>query len=231
MLPESMSMALVAPRTRTSTFARAWPTVPAAWLFASRKWASPSFGYATLQILELLSYFTDFLMNAGATTLAGFQFLSGVEEVIGREKWALNSGTDEIAVCCGNARVQTVAKLVLILCCPCAADGRDVQSRRHIPLALAWSLSIHKSQGMTLDCLEVSLSRVFAQYEEGEPRGPPTSVSSLTLGGHADLHCCGCVVGKRMSLSRGLGPPGACACWTLTATRSAPTTLSVASIR
>jgi len=38
-------------------------------------------------------------MNAGTTTLADFQFLSGVEELIGREKWALKSGTDEIAVC------------------------------------------------------------------------------------------------------------------------------------
>uniref|UniRef100_A0A2K6PBZ3 ATP-dependent DNA helicase PIF1 n=1 Tax=Rhinopithecus roxellana TaxID=61622 RepID=A0A2K6PBZ3_RHIRO len=60
------------------------------------------------------------------------RFLCGVTEIIRADRWTVQ------------------------------ATRNQLLSRQQLPLQLAWAMSIHKSQGMTLDCVEISLGRVFA---------------------------------------------------------------------
>ncbi|XP_072724448.1 ATP-dependent DNA helicase PIF1 [Ciconia boyciana] len=81
------------------------------------------------------------LVNGARGVVVGFEseqrglpkvrFLCGVTQVIKMEKWVFK----------GPSGVHL--------------------SRQQLPLKLAWAISIHKSQGMSLDCVEISLSRVF----------------------------------------------------------------------
>ncbi|KAL4856085.1 ATP-dependent DNA helicase PIF1 [Chlorella vulgaris] len=59
------------------------------------------------------------------------RFASGRVVTVGRERWTIASG------------------------------GRMAGQRVQLPLDLAWAMSVHKSQGMTLDRVEVSLERAF----------------------------------------------------------------------
>lgn len=71
------------------------------------------------------------LRFAPTTSFPVVRFTTGAEVVITPETWSVSSG------------------------------GRVVASREQLPLDLAWALSIHKSQGMTLDRARIHLSNVF----------------------------------------------------------------------
>jgi ATP-dependent DNA helicase PIF1 len=40
-------------------------------------------------------------------------------------------------------------------------DGKVVARRTQVPLVLAWAFTVHKAQGMTLDYVDVDLTRAF----------------------------------------------------------------------
>eukprot|EP01138_Halocafeteria_seosinensis_P013230 gb/GECG01013512.1/.p1 GENE.gb/GECG01013512.1/~~gb/GECG01013512.1/.p1 ORF type:complete len:499 (+),score=33.81 gb/GECG01013512.1/:1-1497(+) len=79
------------------------------------------------------------------------QFINGVRTTIRKEKWDIVSG------------------------------GKVVAMRDQIPLDLAWALSVHKSQGMTLDAVEIGLNNAFEHGQAYVALSRAKSLDSISL--------------------------------------------------
>ena len=66
---------------------------------------------------------------------------------------------------------------------------KTVAMRRQIPLKLAFSLTIHKSQGMTIECLEVNAANMFLPGQLGVAVGRAVNKEGLRIINYEESSC------------------------------------------
>ena len=92
--------------------------------------------------------------NIGGILYPVIQFKNGIKKLIRPESFKVESG------------------------------GSTIAERIQVPLALAWALTIHKSQGMTLDSAVMDISRAFGPGQAYVALSRCTSLNEITLTGY-----------------------------------------------
>jgi hypothetical protein len=107
--------------------------------------------------LEKLVVQKSLLLKIGAQVMClknlGSGLVNGALSVV--VEFAAETGWPKVQFACGVLKIMTPETWSVLM------DNILVAERKQVPLRLAWALSVHKCQGMTLDKVEASLSDSF----------------------------------------------------------------------